>query len=312
MDMPQINEASFSCAVEQRFHNLRLDQYLALQFEEYSRSQIGQAIKAGNIRVNTAEVKPGHRLKTGDTIDGSLGLDRQDSTIEPEDIYFQVLLEDPDFIVIAKPPGLVVHPGSGNRDNTLVNGLLYRYGELAEVGDNSRPGIVHRLDKETSGVMVVARTKRGHAALVDQFKYRRVEKTYLAIVRGVIPEPCGRIVAPLGRHPINRQKMAVRLETGRYAASSWKCRASYRTHTLLEVQIETGRTHQIRVHMAHIGHPVVGDKLYGRASGGTYFPRHMLHAWKLRFFHPRTGERVSVVADPGDDFNAAIDRLEAL
>ncbi len=312
MNMPQIDEASFSCAVGQRFHNLRLDQYLALQFDEYSRSHIGQVIKAGRIRVNGAEVKPGHRIKTGDTIDGSLGIVSQDSTVGPQEINFEVLLEDPDFLVIAKPPGLVVHPGSGNRDRTLVNGLLYRYRELADVGDESRPGIVHRLDKDTSGVMVVARTKKAHAALVDQFKNRRVEKTYLAIVRGLLSEPSGRIVAPIGRNPVNRQKMSVRRETGRYAVSRWKSRAIYRAHTLLEVQIETGRTHQIRVHMAHIGHPVAGDTLYGKTGAGVLFPRHMLHAWKLRFFHPRTGERVAVVAEPGNDFAEAIERLGAL
>lgn len=310
--MPLIDEALFSCAVEERFHNLRLDQYLALQFEEYSRSHIGQAIKAGNIRVNAAEVKPGYRLKSGDIIDGSLGVDPQEAVVEPQNIDFEILLEDPDFIVIAKPPGLVVHPGSGNRDKTLVNGLLYRYRELADVGEGSRPGIIHRLDKDTSGVLVVARTKNAHAVLVDQFKNRRVEKTYLAIVRGVMPEPSGRIVAPIGRHPVNRQKMAVRMETGRYAVTSWKCMKTYRSHTLLEVQIETGRTHQIRVHMAHLGYPVAGDKLYGRADESRYFKRHMLHAWKLRFFHPRTGEPLTVVADPGRDFSAAIEHLEAL
>lgn len=311
MDMPLIDEASFSCAVEERFHNLRLDQYLTLQFNEYSRSHIGQTIKAGNIRVNGAAVKPGHRIKAGDTIDGSLGIDLEDSAIVPQDIDFEVLLEDPDFIVIAKPPGLVVHPGSGNRDGTLVNGLLHRYRELADVGDGSRPGIVHRLDKDTSGVMLVARTKSAHAALVDQFKNRRVEKTYLAVVGGVLPDSSGRIVAPIGRHPVNRQKMTVRMETGRYAASSWKCRQIYRTHTLLEIRIETGRTHQIRVHMAHIGCPVAGDRLYGRASGSTHFSRHMLHAWKLRFFHPRTNDPLIVTADPCEDFINAIEQLEA-
>lgn len=310
-DVPLLDEASFSCEVDQRFHNLRLDQYLALQFAEYSRSQLCQAVKTENILVNGTAVKPGYRLKPGDRIDGTLEPDFQDITIEAQEIDFKILLEDQDFLVIAKPPGLVVHPGSGNRDGTLVNGLLFRYRELSDVGDGCRPGIVHRLDKDTSGAMVVARTKSAHAALVEQFKKRRVEKTYLAIVRGVLPEPSGRIVAPIGRHPVNRQKMAIRLQTGRYAVSKWKRRAVYRTHTLVEVHIETGRTHQIRVHMAHLGFPVAGDKTYGRGCDVINPPRQMLHSWKLHFFHPHTGEPVAAVAHPWEDFSAVIEELEA-
>ncbi len=310
-DVPLIDEASFSCEVEQRFYNLRLDQYLVLQFADYSRSQLGQAVKTEHILVNGTVVKPGYRLKAGDRVEGTLELDSQDITIAAQEIDFDILREDPDFLVIAKPPGLVVHPGSGNHDETLVNGLLFRYRELSGVGDGCRPGIVHRLDKDTSGVMVVARTKHAHAALVDQFKKRRVEKIYLALVRGVVPEPSGRIVAPIGRHPVNRQKMAIRPETGRYAVSNWKRRAVYRTHTLVEVHIETGRTHQIRVHMAHLGFPVAGDKTYGRGSEDIHPPRQMLHSWKLHFSHPRTGEPVAVVANPWHDFSAVIKELEA-
>jgi len=310
MDVPLIDVASFSHEVDERFHNLRLDQFLVLQFEEYSRSQLCQAIKAGSINVNGSAVKPGYRLKTGDRVDGSLEFDEQQVCLEAQQIDFEVLLEDPEFIVISKPPGLVVHPGSGNRDKTLVNGLLHKYRELSDVGDGGRPGIVHRLDKDTSGVMVVARTKKSHAALVEQFKNRRVEKVYLAIVSGVIPEPSGRIVAPIGRHPVSRQKMAVRGETGRYAASSWKRRQICTNHTLVEVHIETGRTHQIRVHMAHIGYPVAGDRLYGRNSRGEQWPRQMLHSWKLKFFHPDSGVSVAATAEPWKDFNTALEQLE--
>lgn len=301
---------AFSQEVEQRFENIRLDQFLALNFEDYSRSQLCQSIKNGAILVNGSGVKPGYRLKTGDTVSGRLAVDHPAPLPSPQDVDFTVLLEDPEFLVIAKPPGLVVHPGSGNLDKTLINGLLFRFRDLGGVGDSSRPGIVHRLDKDTSGVMVVARTRSAHAALVDQFKNRQVEKIYLALVRGVIPEPAGRIIAPIGRHPINRQKMAIRNTSGRYAASSWKRVKTYSRHTLVEVRIETGRTHQIRVHMAHLGYPVAGDMLYGRGGGEMIFSRQMLHSWRLRFSHPKSGQLVEAVAELDEDFTVALEQLE--
>ena len=301
----------FSEEVEKRFENLRLDQFLTIVFDEYSRSQLCQSIKNGAILVNGSIVKPGLRLKAGDTVSGRLAVDHPVPLPSPQDVDFAVLLEDPEFLVIAKPAGLVVHPGSGNIDRTLVNGLLFRYRDLDGVGDSSRPGIVHRLDKDTSGVMVVARTRSAHAALVDQFKNRQVEKIYLALVRGVISEPAGRIVAPIGRHPVNRQKMAIREVSGRYAASSWKRRNVYARHTLVEVRIETGRTHQIRVHLAHLGYPVAGDLLYSRGQKEMNFSRQMLHSWKLTFRHPKTGQPVTAVAELDQDFSSCLEQLEA-
>jgi 23S rRNA pseudouridine1911/1915/1917 synthase len=301
----------FSREVEKRFENLRLDQFLTLTFDEHSRTQLSQSIKNGVILVNGSVVKPGHRLKSGDCVSGQLAVDQPAPLPVPQDVDFTVLIEDPDFLVIAKPPGLVVHPGSGNLDRTLVNGLLFRYRDLDGVGDSSRPGIVHRLDKDTSGVMVVARTRSAHAALVDQFKNRQVEKIYLALVRGVMPEPSGRIVAPIGRHPVNRQKMAIRETSGRFAASSWKRRKVYDRHTLVEVRIETGRTHQIRVHMAHLGFPVAGDPLYSRGREEMNFSRQMLHSWRLTFSHPKTEQPVAAIAELDKDFTSCLEQLEA-
>ncbi len=305
-------EGPFSYTVEERFHDLRLDQFLALSFDQYSRSQVSESIKSGQILVNGDAVKPGYRLKSGDIIDGIIEIASAPIIPQPQDVAFDVLEENTDYLIINKPPGLVVHPGSGNLDCTLVNGLLFRYGNLNEVGDVFRPGIVHRLDKDTSGVMVVARSSDAHVDLVQQFKNRKVQKTYLALVIGKVVEDSGRIVASIARHPVHRQKMAVRETDGRYAVSNWKCSKRFAHHTLLELHIETGRTHQIRVHLSHLGFPVAGDKLYGPSKDHAMFPRQMLHAWKLSFTHPTTGSRIDARAELPDDFNAVLAQLEAV
>jgi len=296
--------------VEESMHGVRLDHYLARILDQVSRSRISSSIKSGQFKVNDTEVKAGYRLKPGDSITGQLSAKADEQPPVPQDVPFTVLLEDSSFLVIAKPAGVVVHPGSGNADNTLINGLLYLYKEIGVVGDEMRPGIVHRLDKDTSGVMVIARTPKAHAALVDQFKNRIVKKTYLAIIHGVPAREQGRIVAPIGRHPVHRQKMAVREQTGNYAVSNWKSIKLFDGCCLVEVDIETGRTHQIRVHMAYLGHPVAGDRLYGSNRSNEMFPRQMLHAWKLRFNHPDTGARIEVVAEPAEDFKLVLDTCE--
>jgi 23S rRNA pseudouridine1911/1915/1917 synthase len=296
--------------VEESMHGVRLDHYLARMLDQVSRSRITSSIKSGQFKVNDTEVKAGYRLKSGDSITGQLPANADEQPPVPQDVPFTVILEDSSFLVIAKPAGVVVHPGSGNADNTLINGLLYLYKEIGAVGDEMRPGIVHRLDKDTSGVMVVARTPKAHAALVDQFKNRIVKKTYLAIIHGVPGREEGRIVAPIGRHPVHRQKMAVREQTGNYAVSNWKYIKPCNGCCLVEVDIETGRTHQIRVHMAHLGHPVAGDRLYGPNRHNDTFPRQMLHAWKLQFNHPDTGARIEVSAEPAEDFRRVLDTCE--
>ncbi len=299
----------FTLEVPEHFHDLRLDQFLAMSFEEFSRSQLSESIKSGHIQVNDRRSKPGYRLKAGDMVSGSPPVEVEERLPEPQNVDFSVVLEDEQFLVIAKPPGLVVHPGSGNVDMTLVNGLLYRFRELKDVGDMFRPGIVHRLDKDTSGAMVVARTRAAHAELVRQFKDRQVEKTYLALVHGVVKESSGRIVAPIGRHPVHRQKMAIREQNGRYAASRWACKKTFARHSLVEVNIETGRTHQIRVHLASLGFPVAGDRIYGPNRDGGMFPRQMLHSWRLVFRHPMSGKRIEAEAELPQDFEHVLDKL---
>jgi 23S rRNA pseudouridine1911/1915/1917 synthase len=312
MEKPWFNDDpdTISITVPEGLHGVRLDHFLSHKIPQMSRSQLGASIKSGLIRVNNKPVKAGYRLKADDSITGQLEPEPTPGLPEPQPIEFGVLLEDPSFVVIDKPAGLVVHPGSGNADRTLINGLLHRYGNIGTVGEALRPGIVHRLDKDTSGVMIVARTAKAHSSLAAQFKNRQVDKRYLALVHGSVERDHGRIAAPIGRHPVHRQKMAVRTQSGNYAASRWQQRRRFAVFTLVEVQIETGRTHQIRVHMASIGHPVAGDLLYGSNRNNQMFSRQMLHSWKLSFLHPDTGQNIEVEADLPEDFSSILSELE--
>ncbi len=288
---------------------LRLDHFLVERITAASRSQISAAIRSGNVLVDGATSKAGYRLKAGEQVCGAL-LVPQAHHVQPENIPFPIIFEDDCLIVLVKPPGLVVHPGSGNASGTLVNGLVYHCQSLGLIGDPIRPGLVHRLDKDTSGIMVVAKSETAHRFLVDAFKNRQVEKEYLALVHGIINEKNGRLVAPIGRHSVHRQKMAIQPESGRYAATRWQVLAEFdRRYSLLRVVIETGRTHQIRVHLAHLGHPVVGDGLYGSQRDNRPFPRQLLHAATLTFRHPLTGETIRRNAPLWTDFQEALDRL---
>jgi len=296
--------------IARAFNNVRLDHFLVqVGLLGFSRSQITISIKTGSLKVNGSIVKPGYRVKTGDIITGVLHGRDADSFPEAQPVDFDILYEDSSIIVISKPPGLVVHPGSGNPQNTLVNGLLFYFRELADVGDPARPGIVHRLDKDTSGVMVIARSSLAHQRLVQAFKDRTTEKQYLALVHGKPLERSGRIVAPIGRHPVNRQKMAVRERTGKYAVSNWYVHTLFDRHSLLEVSIETGRTHQIRVHLSHMRYPVAGDQVYGGSRDNQPFARQMLHSWRLTLKHPESGEAMTFEAPLAPDFQQVLDMM---
>ncbi len=289
---------------------VRLDHLLVQHLPDTSRSRITSSIKDGLILVDGAQKKASYKLKVGESVAGSL-FELPPLEVLPEEIRFPILFEDSSLIILSKPPGLVVHPGSGNSSGTLVNGLVHYCESIAGVGDVIRPGIVHRLDKDTSGLMVVAKNDSVHSKLVDIFKAREITKEYLAIVHGVMNRPSGRIVAPIGRHTVNRQKMAVREGTGRYAASNWRVIEEYgESFSKIGVKIETGRTHQIRVHMAHLKHPVAGDTLYGPGRNNKRFPRQMLHAWKLTFNHPVTSEKLSFTAPVWDDMGEILNQLE--
>ena len=301
---------AFKVIVSSTFSQVRLDHFMVQAGPDtVSRSQIAAAIRSGRITVNGLQVKPGHRLKGGDVVEGIIQEPRTDALPVAQEVDFDLLYEDASIIVISKPPGLVVHPGSGNQDNTLVSGLLFRFDDLTDVGEVSRPGIVHRLDKDTSGVMVIARSSSALQQLVQDFKDRRAEKEYLALVHGVLKAESGRIVAPIGRHRVNRQKMAVRKRAGKYAATEYRLEQRFDKYSLLHLRIETGRTHQIRVHLASIHHPVAGDQVYGPGRNNKPFARQMLHAWKLSIPHPESGKWMSFTAPLVDDFQRVLDGL---
>ncbi len=294
---------TFSIEVDSQADGLRLDQFLSCLLVSSSRSLISRSIGKGLVLVDGIKRKSSYRLKDRQVVKGTLS-EPPEIEILPEKIDFPILYEDDYLLLLNKPPGLVVHPGSGNHRGTLVNGLVYYCREIADAGDGLRPGIVHRLDKDTSGIMVVAKNNNVHRMLVECFKKRLLEKEYLALVHGVPKEKNGRLVAAIGRHRVNRQKMAVRIRTGRYALTSWRVIEEFdNKFSLLKVNIETGRTHQIRVHLAHIGFPIVGDILYGgRGKTVKNCFRQLLHASRLAFDHPVSGRRLDVTAPLWPDF----------
>lgn len=289
----------------------RLDAWLAEAEPEHSRARWQALIKDGFVTVNGEEVKPNFKLHKHDRVEWKIP-EPVSTDVLPEDIPLNILYEDAHMIVINKPAGLVVHPAAGNESGTLVNALLHHCKDLAGIGGEKRPGIVHRLDKDTSGVMVVAKTEQAMSELARQFKARETGKEYLTIVRGVPYEKHGRVQSHIGRHPIHRKKMAAEVRNGRKAISLYDVVEAFDQASLLRVQIQTGRTHQIRVHMAHIKHPVIGDKLYGRAhAGGIQADRQMLHAEKLTLAHPDTGERMHFSAPLPEDMKVLLEALRA-
>ncbi len=300
---------SFSFSITEGLIGLRLDHFLVRKFPQLSRAQLSSSIKMGLIRVDGQKRKNSYRLKLGEEVGGTEYV-APTLEINPEKIFFDILFEDQFLLVISKPPGLVVHPGSGNLSGTLVNGLVHHCQAIGAVGDPIRPGIVHRLDKDTSGIMIVAKDDHVLRQLSEAFKEREVGKKYLALLHGIFEKKEGRIVAPIGRHSVNRKKMAIREPSGKYAVSNWRVIEEFgREYSLVEIGIETGRTHQIRVHMAHLGHPVTGDLVYGKGRPDTTFPRQMLHASKLLFVHPVEKREMKFKAPLWPDFESIVEEL---
>ena len=304
--------------VEPAERGQRLDHFLARRLPERSREFLKRLITNGQVAVSRhARARPALRLDGGVEVTVEVPPAPR-SELRSWDAPVRVLVDDPAFVVVDKPAGLVVHPGAGNRERTLVHALLHRYPEMAAVGGLARPGIVHRLDKGTSGAMVVARTASAYDDLVRQFSRHLVTKIYLAVVAGSPSPSAGTIDRPIGRDTRNRQRFSVGSRRGRPARSHYRLRAAGHGASLLQVRIETGRTHQIRVHLAALGHPLLGDPLYGR--GGRRLSTNVanlaaardgafLHAWKLAFAHPVSGDPVSVMADVPTDFEQLWDAI---
>lgn len=272
----------------------RLDQFLHDRLPQYSRSRLQTWIDAGRVEVNGAVAKRSYLLKGAERI---LVRPAEPAPLHatPEDLPLDILYQDEDVIAVNKSAGMVVHSGAGRHSGTLVNALLHRFGPLSKVGGALRPGIVHRLDRLTSGVILIARTDAAHRNLAAQFSNRTVEKTYLALVHGRVPNDRAQITKPIARDPIHRTRMTAKLPAGRQAITEYKVLRRYRNYTYLEVKIGTGRTHQIRVHLAGIGHPVVADKLYGAPA--SPLGRVFLHAHRISFSSPSSGERIAIVAE---------------
>ena len=283
----------------------RLDRFLSLQQTGLSRSRLHALIAAGMAQLNGQPARPAQKVKAGDRITLTIPPARA-AALTPQEMPLSVIYQDDALLVLNKPAGLSVHPGPGHPDGTLVNGLLAHCPDLPGIGGVLRPGIVHRLDKDTSGLMVVAKTEPAHRQLSAQLKARQVDKGYLALAVGIVAPSQGIIDAPIARDPRHRQRMAV-VPGGREARTRYHTRQQYASHTLLELQLETGRTHQIRVHLSHCGHPLLGDATYGKAS--PLLSRHFLHAHRLGFHHPDHGQPLQFQSELPPELAAILPEL---
>ncbi len=323
MSPPELSPDPETFVVKARMQGKRIDAYLAGRFPDYSRSVVQKVIDASAVEVNGQVVKASYRVRLGDEIRVWLP-DLGDDAPTPEDIPLSIVYEDEAFVVVDKPPGMVVHPAKGHWSGTLVNALQFHFDRLSSVGGDERPGIVHRLDRDTTGLLIVAKDDRAHRALASQFEARTIKKEYLAIVSGVMSRDSDYIERPIGPHPTHREKMAIRLpeDGGKVAVTFYEVLERFRSHTLVRCHPQTGRTHQIRVHLNHLGHPIIADKLYagrdrltlaevvpGEASDEVLIDRQALHAHQLRLTHPVSGQPLHFSAPIPGDFMRVLEAL---
>ena len=290
--------------------NLRLDKFLSSELADFSRTHIAKLIDEGNCLVNSKIAKASLKLKNGDVVEINIP-ETKPLEIEKEDIPLDIVYEDEDLLIINKPQGMVVHPANGHYEHTLVNAVMFYSDDLSGINGVARPGIVHRIDKDTSGLICVAKNDKAHLSLSEQLKDHTMSRTYIALVRGVIPENTGEINVPIGRDPHNRQKMAVTRTNSKEAVTYFKVLKRFSNNTLVECKLKTGRTHQIRVHMAYIGFPVEGDPLYaGKKYDTLYKKGQLLVATSLKLIHPSTNKEMEFNIELPDYFKEIIDHLE--
>ncbi|SHE27181.1 RluA family pseudouridine synthase [Alkalibacter saccharofermentans] len=289
--------------------SMRLDQYLSSHFKEMSRSYIKKLIDSGNVRLNGEIPKSSVKTSPGDLITVDIPK-AEDYRVEPQDLPLDIVYQDKDIVVVNKDKGMVVHPGHGNPSGTLVNALLHQIKDLSGINGVKRPGIVHRIDKDTSGLLLVAKNDAAHKKLAALLKKHDIRRNYYAILEGVIQEENGKIDAPIGRDPKNRIKMAVVNQNSKSAVTHFKVIERFPKHTLIEASLETGRTHQIRVHMAYIGHPLVGDGVYGFKKQVLTKEGQALHAFRLAFDHPSTGDAMIFETPIPDYFIKIINKIK--
>ena len=304
--------SQISMQADETYMDERLDKFLSAMLPDQSRSYLQKIIKDGNVLVNGEPKKSSYRLEDGDEVTADLP-ELKSPDIEPENIPLDILYEDDSILMVNKPKGMVVHPSAGHYTGTLVNAVLWHcQGQLSGINGVSRPGIVHRIDKDTTGVLVVCKNDAAHNAVAAQLKEHSITRKYRAIVHGVIKEDEGTVDAPIGRHPTERKKMASGVKNGKRAVTHYRVLERFQGYTYVECQLETGRTHQIRVHMASIHHPLLGDTVYGPAKDSHHLEGQTLHAMVLGLIHPVTGEYLEVEAPLPEYFENLLKKFRAM
>ena len=304
--------SQISLQADETYMDERLDKFLSAMLPDQSRSYLQKIIKDGNVLVNGEPKKSSYRLEDGDEVTADLP-ELRSPDIEPENIPLDILYEDDSILMVNKPKGMVVHPSAGHYTGTLVNAVLWHcQGQLSGINGVSRPGIVHRIDKDTTGVLVVCKNDAAHNAVAAQLKEHSITRKYRAIVHGVIKEDEGTVDAPIGRHPTERKKMASGVKNGKRAVTHYRVLERFQGYTYVECQLETGRTHQIRVHMASIHHPLLGDTVYGPAKDSHHLEGQTLHAMVLGLIHPVTGEYLEVEAPLPEYFENLLKKFRAM
>ena len=304
--------SQISLQADETYMDERLDKFLSVMLPDQSRSYLQKIIKDGNVLVNGEPKKSSYRLEDGDEVTADLP-ELKSPDIEPENIPLDILYEDDSILMFNKPKGMVVHPSAGHYTGTLVNAVLWHcQGQLSGINGVSRPGIVHRIDKDTTGVLVVCKNDAAHNAVAAQLKEHSITRKYRAIVHGVIKEDEGTVDAPIGRHPTERKKMASGVKNGKRAVTHYRVLERFQGYTYVECQLETGRTHQIRVHMASIHHPLLGDTVYGPAKDSHHLEGQTLHAMVLGLIHPVTGEYLEVEAPLPEYFENLLKKFRAM